>query len=256
MDTKETQKTNQAAGGEKKNGLCRIVTKKRLGGLAAVIVIALIAGAGWNAYHHQKMAAMRQQEHAALSQMNTIQAEKLGLSLLSEDQARSAAAEAIGQDVSAISFDEVSLLTDQQMRKGEEKKEHKRGHKEKKDRRDAPQGAPGRDGGPAMLGQLGHPQGQPPQPGEMQGQPPRAQHPQGPAPDAQAPQGQPGEPKDAQAQGKDEQRQGGPQKRPAFRGGFPHFSYLVRCTVNGMHYALLVNAADGTVLPLGVHAAR
>jgi hypothetical protein len=54
MDTKETQKTNQAAGGEKKNGLCRIVTKKRLGGLAAVIVIALIAGAGWNAYHHQK----------------------------------------------------------------------------------------------------------------------------------------------------------------------------------------------------------
>ncbi len=229
MDTKETQKTNQAAGGEKKNGLCRIVTKKRLGGLAAVIVIALIAGAGWNAYHHQKMAAMRQQEHAALSQMNTIQAEKLGLSLLSEDQARSAAAEAIGQDVSAISFDEVSLLTDQQMRKGEEKKEHKRGHKEKKDRRDAPQGAPGRDGGPAMPGQLGHPQGQPPQPGE---------------------------PKDAQAQGKDEQRQGGPQKRPAFRGGFPHFSYLVRCTVNGMHYALLVNAADGTVLPLGVHAAR
>lgn len=256
MDTKETQKTNQAAGGEKKNGLCRIVTQKRLGGLAAVIVIALIAGAGVNAWHHQKQAAMRQQEHAALSQMNTIQAEKLGLSLLSEDQARSAAAEAIGQDVSAISFDEVSLLTDQQMRKGEEKKEHKRGHKEKKDRRGEPQGgAPGRDGGPerdgvpALQGQ--HPQGLP-------GQPPTARQ-QGPAPEAQAPKDQ--RQPDAQAQPGNEPFQGGPQDRqkrpgPAARGGFPHFSYLVRCTVNGMHYTLLVNATDGTVMPLGVHAAR
>jgi hypothetical protein len=157
MDTKETQKTNQTAGGEKKNGLCRFVTRKR----------ARRTRRRHRDRAHRRcrrgtpgitrsMAAMRQQEHAALSQMNTIQAEKLGLSLLSEDQARSAAAEAIGQDVSAISFDEVSLLTAQQMRsRGEEKKEHKRGHKrEEGPPRCEPQGgAPGRDGGPAMLRQ-------------------------------------------------------------------------------------------------------
>lgn len=94
--------------------LSRVFTKKRLGGLAAVIALVLLAGGGATYYQHTQARAAHAQERAAMSQLNAIQAEKMGVTLLKEAQIRSIAADAIGQEETAVTFDEIDLMTGRQ----------------------------------------------------------------------------------------------------------------------------------------------
>lgn len=98
--------------------LSRVFTKKRLGGLAAVIALVLLAGGGATYYQQTQARAAHAQERAAMSQLNAIQAEKMGVTLLKEAQIRSIAADAIGQEETAVTFDEIDLMTGRQARAG------------------------------------------------------------------------------------------------------------------------------------------
>lgn len=91
--------------------MSRVFTKKRTLGLAACLALVLIAGGGASYYHHAQERAAHAQERAALSELTAIQAEKMGVSVLSEAEVRSLAADAIGQEETAVTFDEISLMT-------------------------------------------------------------------------------------------------------------------------------------------------
>lgn len=106
--------------------LSRVFTKKRLGGLAAVIALVLLAGGGATYYQQTQARAAHAQERAAMSQLNAIQAEKMGVTLLKEAQIRSIAADAIGQEETAVTFDEIDLMTGRQARAGKEKEQERR----------------------------------------------------------------------------------------------------------------------------------
>lgn len=162
----------------------------------------------------------------------------MGVSVLSEAEVRSIAADAIGQEETAVTFDEISLMTGAP---GEHFGKH--GDKERvehrKDQQDKHQKAhEGRD--------EAH-RGAPPQAPTDNAAPKNAQaHEEGqpllPPEGAEAP----------QARG--EVRSAGGQ--PPFGAPSPQFTYLVHCTAGGMHYTLAIDAVHGTVLPQGVRAAR
>ena len=196
--------------------LSRVFTKKRLGGLAAVIALVLLAGGGATYYQHTQARAAHAQERAAMSQLNAIQAEKMGVTLLKEAQIRSIAADAIGQEETAVTFDEIDLMTGRQARAGApEDGSAARGDKVPGERAARRANAPA-----ASVG------GEHPAPIL----PPGA----GNAPEGSAPEGTP---------------------RPRFAPD-PHFTYLVQCTAGGMHYTLCIDAVSGQVFPQSVRAAR
>ena len=250
----------------------RVFTKKRLGGLAAAVAIVLLAGGGASYYHHAQARAVHQQERAAMSQLNAIQAEKMGISVLSEAQIRSIAADAIGQEETAVTFDEIDLMTGHQEsalkekehegRDEHEKDKHKekREKKEKEDRAEHPAqaraGAPdenARDGkapdGRAARRADAIADGERPAPGL----PPAT----GNAPDGGTHESTPPAPAAGQqgALGGDQIAAGAPR---GFLHGAPdpHFTYLVRCTAGGMHYTLRIDAVSGNVFPQSVRAAH
>ncbi len=196
--------------------LSRVFTKKRLGGLAAVIALVLLAGGGATYYQHTQARAAHAQERAAMSQLNAIQAEKMGVTLLKEAQIRSIAADAIGQEETAVTFDEIDLMTGRQARAGApEDGSAARGDKVPGERAARRAHAPAASAGgehPAPI------------------LPPGA----GNAPVGSAPEGTP---------------------RPRFAPD-PHFTYLVQCTAGGMHYTLCIDAVSGQVFPQSVRAAR
>ena len=196
--------------------LSRVFTKKRLGGLAAVIALVLLAGGGATYYQHTQARAAHAQERAAMSQLNAIQAEKMGVTLLKEAQIRSIAADAIGQEETAVTFDEIDLMTGRQARAGApEDGSAARGDKVPGERAARRANAPAASAGgehPAPI------------------LPPGA----GNAPEGSAPEGTP---------------------RPRFAPN-PHFTYLVQCTAGGMHYTLCIDAVSGQVFPQSVRAAR
>ena len=117
--------------------LSRVFTKKRLGGLAAVIALVLLAGGGATYYQQTQARAAHAQERAAMSQLNTIQAEKIGVTLLKEAQIRSIAADAIGQEETAVTFDEIDLMTGRQARAGKEKEQERRDGRKKEQPKEA-----------------------------------------------------------------------------------------------------------------------
>lgn len=196
--------------------LSRVFTKKRLGGLAAVIALVLLAGGGATYYQQTQARAAHAQERAAMSQLNAIQAEKMGVTLLKEAQIRSIAADAIGQEETAVTFDEIDLMTGRQARAGApEDGSAARGDKVPGERAARRANAPAASAGgehPAPI------------------LPPGA----GNAPEGSAPEGTP---------------------RPRFAPD-PHFTYLVQCTAGGMHYTLCIDAVSGQVFPQSVRAAR
>ena len=196
--------------------LSRVFTKKRLGGLAAVIALVLLAGGGATYYQQTQARAAHAQERAAMSQLNAIQAEKMGVTLLKEAQIRSIAANAIGQEETAVTFDEIDLMTGRQARAGApEDGSAARGDKVPGERAARRANAPAASAGgehPAPI------------------LPPGA----GNAPEGSAPEGTP---------------------RPRFAPD-PHFTYLVQCTAGGMHYTLCIDAVSGQVFPQSVRAAR
>lgn len=259
----------------------RVFTKKRLGSLVAAVAIVLLAGGGATYYQHTQARAAHAQERAAMSQLNAIQAEKMGVALLSEAQIRSIAADAIGQEETAVTFDEIGLMTGEQARAGKEpapagrdrrkkdKPQEKRMQGGDDDR--APQGAPARAGAPedgaaARDGKaageraMQHPDaltapadGERPAPG----MPPVA----GNAPDGRAPEDTPAMPPlpPADAAGQQNAMSGEEATiAPPGAVGAPRsrFTYLVHCTAGGMRYTLRIDAVSGNVFPQSVRAAR
>jgi hypothetical protein len=230
--------------------LSRVFTKKRLGGLAAVIALILLAGGGATYYQQTQARAAHAQERAAMSQLNAIQAEKMGVTLLKEAQIRSIAADAIGQEETTVTFDEIDLMTGRQARAGKEKEQERRDGRKKEQPKEARvharaqqpdqarAGAP--EDGSAARGDKA--------PGERAARRANApaasaggEHPApilppgaGNAPEGSAPEGTP---------------------RPRFAPD-PHFTYLVQCTAGGMHYTLCIDAVSGQVFPQSVRAAR
>ena len=254
--------------GSQAKGACKKYWKK---GLAAVVALALLGGAG-AAWDIQREHSERAAKDAARSQLVAAQAAREDITLISEDEAKAKAAEAVGMDESALTFDRVGLENLAQQKDGKDKKDKK----DKKERKDGERpslaalheghdnrghGYENHDGddhdryehdGQQGMGQPGAPQMM--MQGATQGQPPMMdgqQPPQG-APMAQAAQNtdgtqpQPPMQPQAAAQGESDSATAQTQnQRPHF--GF-HPAYKVACEHGGVKYHVLVDATNGNVM--------
>lgn len=204
---------------------------------AAFCVVCVVATAGGHYYLHQQHLARHAERVDAMAQMTKAQADQHNISLISEDQACAAAAQAIGKDESELTFKEIALFDMNSAKHGPKdgRKEKPKDKDRKGDERGEQRGPEGmkagRPGADAAAGatakatadgQAGNqsapmtpPQGQPPmtasgQPGQpdMKGQPPQGAMPQ-----------------------------------RAF-----HPTYKVRVTSGSVRYDVLVDATNGTVI--------
>lgn len=129
----------------------RILTKRNGKIVLAFAVVCILAAGGGKYYLHQQHVAHHEQRLAAISQMVQAQAVQHNVTLLSEDQAKAAAAQALGQEESSLTFKEVALLDLDQMKHGGKakhenfKKAHggEPGREEKGSRPDGPAPQPG-----------------------------------------------------------------------------------------------------------------
>lgn len=203
----------------------------------AFCVVCVVATAGGHYYLHQQHLARHAERVDAMAQMTKAQADQHNISLISEDQACAAAAQAIGKDESELTFKEIALFDMNSAKHGPKdgRKEKPKDKDRKGDERGEQRGPEGmkagRPGADAAAGatakatadgQAGNqsapmtpPQGQPPmtasgQPGQpdMKGQPPQGAMPQ-----------------------------------RAF-----HPMYKVRVTSGSVRYDVLVDATNGTVI--------
>jgi len=99
-------------------------------GLAAVVALALIGGVGV-AIDIQQEKSEHAAKAAARSQLVAAQAARENVTLISEDEAKAKAAEAVGFDESALTFKNVNL-ENLAMQKDKKDKEDKREKKERK----------------------------------------------------------------------------------------------------------------------------
>ncbi len=90
-------------------------------GLAGILAVAVLGGAGfaWNAHRHMERLAARD---AARSQLVASEAAKQDITLISADEAQAVAAEAIGTDESQLTYRRVSLTDMAQGPRGEKQK--------------------------------------------------------------------------------------------------------------------------------------
>ena len=215
-------------------GACKKYWKK---GLAAVVALAILGGAG-AVYDVQQNKAERAARDAARSQLVASQAARENVTLISEDEAKAKAAEAVGIDESSLTFKSVGL-ENLALQKGDkkdgdkkekfEKKSHKEDGKHSEDwyknhdnhdshdrddhERDDHDGYD-HDGMQHMAQPGGAPQGM------MQGQPPQGMMPQG------AP-------------------QNGQQPPHDFRF---HPAYKIACSHGDVKYRVMVDAVTGNVM--------
>ena len=77
---------------------------------AAFCVVCVVATAGGHYYLHQQHLARHAERVDAMAQMTKAQANQHNISLISEDQACAAAAQAIGKDESELTFKEIALF--------------------------------------------------------------------------------------------------------------------------------------------------
>ena len=108
---------------------------------AAFCVVCVVATAGGHYYLHQQHLARHAERVDAMAQMTKAQADQHNISLISEDQACAAAAQAIGKDESELTFKEIVLFDMNSAKYGP-----KDGRKEKpkdKDRKGAERGERG-----------------------------------------------------------------------------------------------------------------
>lgn len=77
---------------------------------AAFCVVCVVATAGGHYYLHQQHLARHAERINAMAQMTKAQADQHNISLISEDQACAAAAQAIGKDESELTFKEIALF--------------------------------------------------------------------------------------------------------------------------------------------------
>lgn len=258
-------------------GACKKYWKK---GLAAALALAILGGAG-AVYDVQQHKAERAARDAARSQLVASQAARENVTLISEDEAKAKAAEAVGIDESSLTFKSVGL-ENLALQKGDkkdgdkkekfEKKSHKEGGKHSEDwyknhdnhdshdrddhERDEHDGYD-HDG----MQHMAQPQGM------MPGQPPQGMAPQG-APQngmMQPPQGQPpmmqgqqnGQQQGAQAtqtsadtqQAQPQQAADGQQPPHDFRF---HPAYKIACSHGDVKYHVMVDAVTGDVMTCDV----
>lgn len=206
---------------------------------AAFCVVCVVATAGGHYYLHQQHLARHAERVDAMAQMTKAQADQHNISLISEDQACAAAAQAIGKDESELTFKEIALF-DMNSAKHGPKDGRKGDRKEKpkdKDRKGDERGEQrgpkgmkaGRPGADAAAGATAKAAAD----GQADKQvvpmtPPQGQPPTG------APQGQ-------------TDRNGQPPQGAMPQNAF-HPMYKVRVTSGSVRYDVLVDATNGTVI--------
>lgn len=210
-----------------KNKVCTARNAK----IAAVFcVVCVVATAGGHYYLHQQHLARHAERVDAMAQMTKAQADQHNISLISEDQACAAAAQAIGKDESELTFKEIALF-DMNSAKHGPKDGRKGDRKEKpkdKDRKGdergeqrGPEGMKaGRPGADAAAGATAK--------AAADGQADKQVVPMTP------PQGQP-------------DRNGQPPQGAMPQNAF-HPMYKVRVTSGSVRYDVLVDATNGTVI--------
>lgn len=210
---------------------------------ATFCVVCALATAGGHYYLHQQHLARHAERVDAMAQMTKAQAEQRNISLISEDQACAAAAQAIGKDESELDFKEVALFDMSSAkhgpkdgrkddRKGDRKEKSKdkdRKGDERGEQRDKDGMKAGRPGADAAAGATAK--------AAPNGQADKQVAPMTP------PQGQP--------------PTGAPQTQPDMNGQPPqgampqnafHPMYKVRVTSGSVRYDVLVDATNGTVI--------
>lgn len=197
---------------------------------AAFCVVCVVATAGGHYYLHQQHLARHAERVDAMAQMTKAQADQHNISLISEDQACAATAQAIGKDESELTFKEIALF-DMNSAKHGPKDGRKGDRKEKpkdKDRKGdergeqrGPEGMKaGRPGADAAAGATAK--------AAADGQADKQVVPMTP------PQGQP-------------DRNGQPPQGAMPQNAF-HPMYKVRVTSGSVRYDVLVDATNGTVI--------
>lgn len=206
---------------------------------AAFCVVCVVATAGGHYYLHKQHLARHAERVDAMAQMTKAQADQHNISLISEDQACAAAAQAIGKDESELTFKEIALFDmnsakhgPKDGRKGDRKEKPKNKDRKGDERGEqrGPEGMKaGRPGADAAAGATAKAAAD----GQADKQvipmtPPQGQPPTG------APQGQP-------------DRNGQPPQGAMPQNAF-HPMYKVRVTSGSVRYDVLVDATNGTVI--------
>lgn len=202
---------------------------------AAFCVVCVVATAGGHYYLHQQHLARHAERVDAMAQMTKAQADQHNISLISEDQACAAAAQAIGKDESELTFKEIALFDMNSAKHGPKdgRKEKPKAKDRKGDERGEQRGPEGmkagRPGADAAAGATAKAAAD----GQTDKQvvpmtPPQGQPPTG------APQGQ-------------TDRNGQPPQGAMSQNAF-HPMYKVRVTSGSVRYDVLVDATNGTVI--------
>lgn len=193
---------------------------------AAFCVVCVIATAGGHYYLHQQHLARHAERVDAMAQMTKAQADQHNISLISEDQACAAAAQAIGKDESELTFKEIALFDMNSAKHGPKdgRKEKPKDKDRKGDERGEQRGPEGmkagRPGADAAAGATAK--------ATADGQADKQVVPMTP------PQGQP-------------DRNGQPPQGAMPQRAF-HPMYKVRVTSGSVRYDVLVDATNGTVI--------
>lgn len=193
---------------------------------AAFCVVCVVATAGDHYYLHQQHLARHAERVDAMAQMTKAQADQHNISLISEDQACAAAAQAIGKDESELTFKEIALFDMNSAKHGPKdgRKEKPKAKDRKGDERGEQRGPEGmkagRPGADAAAGATAK--------AAADGQADKQVVPMTP------PQGQP-------------DRNGQPPQGAMPQNAF-HPMYKVRVTSGSVRYDVLVDATNGTVI--------
>ncbi|WP_455780738.1 hypothetical protein [Megasphaera elsdenii] len=185
---------------------------------AAFCVVCVLATAGGHYYLYRQHTARHAERVEAMAQMTKAQAEQRNVSLISEDQACAAAAQAIGKDESELTFKEIALFDMNSAKHGPKDKDRKG---DKRGEQRGPEGMKaGRPGADAAAGATAK--------AAADGQADKQVVPMTP------PQGQP-------------DRNGQPPQGAMPQNAF-HPMYKVRVTSGSVRYDVLVDATNGTVI--------
>lgn len=197
---------------------------------AAFCVVCVVATAGGHYYLHQQHLARHAERVDAMAQMTKAQADQHNISLISEDQACAAAAQAIGKDESELTFKEIALFDMNSAKHGPkdgrkgDRKEKPKAKDRKGDERGEQRGPEGmkagRPGADAAAGATAK--------AAADGQADKQVVPMTP------PQGQP-------------DRNGQPPQCAMPQNAF-HPMYKVRVTSGSVRYDVLVDATNGTII--------
>lgn len=203
-----------------KNKIC---TARNAKIAAAFCVVCVLTTAGGHYYLHRQHQARHAERVEAMAQMTKAQADQHNISLISEDQACAAAAQAIGKDESELDFKEVALFDKNNIKRG-------------------PKGD--RKGGPKEKDRKGHEDGRPERPEGM-----KANRQGEEKADAAA-----GATAKAAPNGQDDKQarpmvppQGQPQQKAMPQNAF-HPMYNVRVTSGSVRYDVLIDATNGSVI--------